>query len=426
MARMTRRQFLKASGTGAGALAVTGLAGCASTGGEIDPKSSRRVLVVGGGWGGATAAKYVRLADPSIEVIVLEPNTEFVSCPFSNLVLSGVRALGSLTFSYNGLRESGVTVRHEAATALEPDARRVRVADGYLTYDRVIVAPGVDFLLDQVEGLAAAQNTVLHAWKAGPQTTELAKQLRAMPDGGVFVLTVPPVAYRCPPGPYERICQVAWYLKAKKPKSKLIVLDANQNIVSKTALFRAAWQAYPNIDYRASNKVVKVDAGAREVTTDFGDTVKYDVVNLIPPQRAGAIAVQADLVGPDKRWCEVDHVTYESLKHRNVHVVGDSTTGLPVPKSGTMANAMGKICASSVVHLLNGRPAPPIPPLNTCYSWVNDREAMAVVNAYKIENGKVVQIEQKLTPGQSTLYAQHAEGWAKSIWADVLGSGGPA
>ena len=426
MTRMTRRQFLKASGTGVGALAVTGVAGCASTTGEIDPKPGRRVVVVGGGWGGATAARYLRTADPSLDVVLLEPNRKFVSCPFSNLVLSGVRGLGSLTFGYNGLRDLGVKVRHEAATAIEPDTRRVRIGDGYLVYDRLVVSPGVDFQLEQVDGLAAAGDKVLHAWKAGPQTAELARQLRAMPDGGVFVLTVPPVAYRCPPGPYERICQVAWYLKNNKPKSKLIVLDANQNIVSKTALFRAAWQAYPNIDYRASNKAAKVDPGTREVVTDFGDKVKYDVVNLIPPQRAGAIAVQADLVGADKRWCEVDHVTYESVKHRNVHVIGDSTTGMPVPKSGTIANAMGKICASSIVHLLNGRPAPPIPPLNTCYSWVSDKEAMAVVNAYKIENGKVVQIEQKLTPGHSALYAQHAEGWAKSIWADVLGRGGAA
>jgi NADPH-dependent 2,4-dienoyl-CoA reductase/sulfur reductase-like enzyme len=242
-----------------------------------------------------------------------------------------------------------------------------------------------------------------------------------MPDGGVFVLTVPPVAYRCPPGPYERICQVAWYLKTHKPKARLIVLDANQNIVSKTALFRAAWQAYPNIEYRASSKVVRVDPGLREVTTDFGDKVRYDVVNLIPPQRAGAIAVQADLVGVDKRWCEVDHVTYESVKHRSVHVVGDSTTGLPVPKSGTIANAMGKICANAVVSLMNGRLAAAVPPLNVCYSWVNDREAMAVVNAYRIDSGKVVQIEQKLTPGASTLYAQQAEGWARSVWTDILG-----
>jgi NADPH-dependent 2,4-dienoyl-CoA reductase/sulfur reductase-like enzyme len=421
MARMTRRQFLRASGSAAGALAVAGLPGCAMFRGDTEPTGKRRVVVVGGGWGGATAAKYVRLADPTIDVVLLEPNRKFVSCPFSNLVLSGARGIGQLTFGYGGLREYGVKVRHEAATAIEPDARRVRVGDGTLTYDRLIVAPGVDFLLDQVEGLAAAGDKVLHAWKAGPQTVELAKQLRAMPDGGVFVLTVPPVAYRCPPGPYERICQVAWYLKNHKPKARLIVLDANQNIVSKTALFRAAWQVYPNIEYRASNKVARVDPGTREVTTDFGDKVRYDVINLIPPQRAGAIAVQADLVGADKRWCEVDHVTYESVKHRNVHVVGDATIGLPVPKSGTVANAMGKICANAVVSLMSGRPAPAVPPLNTCYSWVNDREAMAVVNAYKIENGKVVQIEQKLTPGASVLYAQQAEAWARSVWTDILG-----
>jgi sulfide dehydrogenase [flavocytochrome c] flavoprotein subunit len=421
MTRMTRRQFLKASGAGGGILAVAGLPGCAMFRGDTEVPSGRRVVVVGGGWGGATAAKYVRLADPTIEVILLEPNKKFVSCPFSNLVLSGARGIGSLTFGYSGLRDYGVKVRHETATAIEPDTKRVRIGDGALAYDRVIVAPGVDFQVEQVEGLGAAQDTVLHAWKAGPQTVELAKQLRAMPDGGVFVLTVPPVAYRCPPGPYERICQVAWYLKTNKPKSKLIVLDANQNIVSKAALFRAAWQAYPNIDYRASNKVVKVDPGAREVTTDFGDKIRYDVINLIPPQRAGTIAVQADLVGADKRWCEVDHVTYESVKHRNAHVIGDATTGLPVPKSGTIANAMGKVCANAVVSLMSGRPAPAVPPVNTCYSWVNDREAMAVVNAYKIDNGKVVQVEQKLTPGHSTLYAQHAEGWARSIWTDILG-----
>jgi sulfide dehydrogenase [flavocytochrome c] flavoprotein chain len=420
--RLSRRHFLELSGRGVGALAIAGVAGCASRRGEVDAQAGRRVVVVGGGWGGATAAKYVRLADPSIDVVLLEPNAKFVSCPFSNLVLSGQRAIGSLTFGYGGLRDYGVKVRREAATAIEPDARRVRVGDGYLAYDRLIVAPGVDFLVDQVEGLAAAQDTVLHAWKAGPQTTDLARQLHAMPDGGVFVLTIPPVAYRCPPGPYERICQVGWYLKARKPRSKLIVLDANPNIVSKAALFREAWKAYPSIDYRGSSKVVKVDAGAREVTTELGDRVKYDVVNLIPPQRAGAIAVQADLVGADQRWCEVDHVTYESLKHRNVHVVGDATTGLPVPKSGTMANAMGKICANAVASLVSGRAAPEVPPVNTCYSWVSDREAIAVVNAYKIDGGKVVQVEQKLSPGQSTLYAQHAEGWAKSIWADVLGA----
>src|SRR5881296_4483205 len=417
MKESTRREFLRTSSwAGLGLLT----AGCAPKVSDFAQKPGRRVVVIGGGWGGATAAKYVRSEDPGIEVVLLEPNREFVSCPFSNLVLSGLRSIDSLTFGYDGLRKLGVKVIHETAQAIEPDGKRVRVGEGYLEYDRLVVSPGVEFQWEQVEGLAQSQDKVLHAWKAGPQTVELAKQIQSMADGEVFVLTVPPVAYRCPPGPYERICQVAWYLKTNKPKSKLIVLDANQNIVSKAALFRAAWQAYPNIDYRASNKVVRVDPGGREVTTDFGDKIRYDVINLIPPQRAGTIAVQADLVGADKRWCEVDHVTYESVKHKNVHVVGDSTIGLPVPKSGNIANAMGKICAVAVVHLLNGKEVPSMAPGNTCYSWVNDREAIAVVNAYKIEGGKVVQIEQKLTPSQSAEWAQHADGWARSIWQDIL------
>ena len=420
MVRLTRRQFLKsASG---GVLAAAGLSGCRTGTGEIAPKSGRRVVVVGGGWGGATAAKYVRMADPSVEVVLLEPNTTFISCPFSNLVLSGVRKLPSLTFDYDGLRNRGVTLRHEPALAIDADQRRVRVADGYLAYDRLVVSPGVDFQWEQVEGLPAAKDTVLHAWKAGPQTVALAKQLQDLPEGGVVVMTVPPVAYRCPPGPYERACQLAWFLKTQKPRAKLLVLDANPNVVSKAALFRAAWQKdYPNLEYRASNKVVKVDPARREVTTEFGDVVRYDVVNLIPPQRAGSIAVEADLVGTDKRWCEVDHVTYESLKAKNVHVIGDATIGLPVPKSGTIANAQGKIAAAAVVSLLNNKPVEPMPPLNTCYSWISDREVVAVVNAYRIDNGKVVQIEQKLTPGPSTVWADHAVAWATNVWSDILG-----
>src|SRR5256885_742337 len=319
MARMSRRDFLKAS-SGA-AIAVSGLAGCARTAAptamttpaDLAPTSGRRVIVIGGGWGGATAAKYVRMEDPSLEVILIEPNTKFVSCPFSNLVLSGVRSIGSLTFGYNALREQhGVRIIHDTATAIEPDARRVRLGRGFLTYDRLIVAPGVDFQTEQIDGLAAAGDSVLHAWKAGPQTVALAQRLKEMPDGGVFVLSIPPAAYRCPPGPYE------------------------------------------------------------------------------------------------------------SVRARAVHVTADATIGIPVPKSGTVANSRGKIAATAVVHLINGRAAPPMPPINTCYSWVSDSEVMAVVNAYRIDNGKVVQIEQKLTPGQSTLYAQHAMAWAASIWADIL------
>jgi sulfide dehydrogenase [flavocytochrome c] flavoprotein subunit len=420
MSTVTRRGFLRTSGVGLGVLAGGGLAGCAaSTKGDFAPKSGPRVVVIGGGWGGATAAKYIRLLDPGIEVVLIEPNRQFVSCPFSNLVLAGVRTIDSLTMGYDGLRKHGVRIIHETASAIEPDTKRVRLGEGYLQYDRLVVSPGVDFQWEQVEGLAQSQDTVLHAWKAGPQTVQLAQQLAAMPDGGVFVLSIPLAAYRCPPGPYERTSMVAWYLKTNKPRSKLIVLDANPNIISKAALFRTAWQAYPNIDYRPASRVIGVDPGAREVRTEF-DRIRYDVVNIIPPQRAGAIAVQADLVGGDKRWCEVNHVTYESVKQPGVHVIGDATIGLPVPKSGNVANAMGKITAASVVSLIRGKPPTALAPGNTCYSWVSDREAIAVVNAYKIDNGKVVQIEQKLTPAQSPLVAQRAVGWAQSIWADIL------
>ena len=285
MAGLNRRQFLRAAGAGAAIGLVGGCAG--ATKGDVAPKSARRVVVVGGGWGGATAAKYVRLHDPSIEVrpVRAEPGVHLLP----------VQQPRAERHAHDGVDH--VRVRrapaprregaHEPVTAIESDTARVRVADGYIEYDRLIVSPGVDFQWEQVEGLAAAQDRVLHAWKAGPQTVALARQLEAMPDGGVFVLTVPPVAYRCPPGPYERVCQVAWYLKATKPRAKLIVLDANPNVVSKAALFRAAWQAYPNIEYRASSKVVKVDAGAREVTTELGDRVKYDVRQPDPAAAGG-------------------------------------------------------------------------------------------------------------------------------------------
>lgn len=414
MKTISRRRFLQA-----GAMSVAAL-GAAQV--PVFGQARRRVIVIGGGWGGATAAKYVRLTDPSIEVTLLEPNKEFISCPFSNLVLAGVESLKSLTLNYNGLRKHGVKIRHEAAAAIEPDKKLVRVGKDSLAYDRLIVSPGIDFQWEQIDGLAQAKDTVLHAWKAGPQTVQLAQQLQALPDGGVVVMTVPLVAYRCPPGPYERASMIGWFLKTKKPKSKLIVLDANKDIVSKTGLFKAVFKEYEaNIDYRPSQKAEKIDVGAKEITTETGDKVKYDVVNVIPPQRAGAIAVDTDLVGGDKRWCEVDHVSYESVKQKNIHVVGDATIGLPVPKSGNVANAMGKICATAVVQLLNGKEVPQIAPGNTCYSWVSDKEAIAVVNAYKIDNGKVVQIEQKLTPGKSVGTAQNSLAWRASIWNDVLG-----
>ncbi len=422
MTELTRRDFLRVSAAGVGLGTGGVLGGCAApTKGDLARKSGRRVVVLGGGWGGATAAKYVRLQDPSIEVILLEPNRNFVSCPFSNLVLSGVETMDAITMGYDRLGAHGVKIRHQAATAVEPDTKRVRIGEGYLEYDRLIVSPGIDFIWDQVPGVAGQEQSVLHAWKAGPQTVELAQRLQALPDGGVVLMTVPPVAYRCPPGPYERACQIAWFLQTKKPRAKLVVLDANNDVVSKAALFKAAFRNYPNLEYRPTSRLERVDLGAREVVPVIGDRVRYDVLNLIPPQRAGAIALQAGLGDANNRWCEVNHVTYESVKQPGVHVIGDATTGLPVPKSGNIANAMGKICATATVHLLNGKEPPVLAPGNTCYSWTSNREAIAVVNAYRIDAGKVVQIEQKLTPRPAVSVAQNSIAWRTSIWNDVLG-----
>ena len=422
MTELSRRDFLRVSAAGVGLGAGAAFGGCATpVKGDLARKSGRRVVVVGGGWGGATAAKYVRLQDPSIEVVLLEPSRTFVSCPFSNLVLSGVETMDTITMGYDKLRAHGVKIRHEAATAIEPDTKRVRIGEGYLEYDRVVVSPGIDFVWDQVPGVAGQEPSMLHAWKAGPQTTELAQRLQALPDGGVVLMTVPPVAYRCPPGPYERACQIAWFLKTHKPRAKLVVLDANNDVVSKAGLFKAVFRTYPNLEYRPTSRLERVDLGTREVVPVIGDRVRYDVLNLIPPQRAGAIALQAGLGDANNRWCEVNHVTYESVKQPGVHVIGDATTGLPVPKSGNIANSMGKICATAIVHLLNGREPPVLAPGNTCYSWTSNREAIAVVNAYRIDNGKVVQIEQKLTPRPSVSVAQNSIAWRTSIWNDVLG-----
>jgi NADPH-dependent 2,4-dienoyl-CoA reductase/sulfur reductase-like enzyme len=413
--RTSRRDFLKTAVAGASA-AVLPLPAIAQGAGG-------RVVVVGGGFGGATCARFIRRIDPHIAVTLVEASPTFTACPFSNLVIVGLRDLKAQEFGYDKLAADQVTVQISPATAIDTQGRNVTLGNGAsLPYDRLVLSPGIDIRWDGLPGYTeAAAERMPHAWKAGEQTLLLRRQLEAMEDGGTVVISAPANPFRCPPGPYERASLIAYYLKTKKPKSKLIVLDANPNLVSKAALFRAAWANYPNIEYRASNKVVKVDPGAREVTTELGDKVKYDVLNLIPPQRAGTIAVQADLVGADKRWCEVNHLTYESVKHKNIHVIGDSTIGLPVPKSGNVANAMGKICAVAVVSLLNNKPVPPMAPGNTCYSFVSDREAIAVVNSYKIEGGKVVQIEQKLTPGQSEIWAQNAVGWANSIWHDMLG-----
>src|SRR6266849_5987629 len=302
MSRLTRRDFLKISGAAATSL----LPGC-MTQPSAPAKPIGRVIVIGGGYGGATAAKYLRMwSGGAVEVFLIERNAEFISCPTSNLVLGGTRTLADITRSYAKLREYGVQVLRDEATGINVEKKRVslkRIED--LPYDRLIVSPAVDFMHEQIEGYnAETQKTILHAWKAGPETDALRQQLEAMRDGGVYVLAVPRSPYRCPPGPYERACQVAFYFKQAKPRSKVIILDANEDVVSKPALFKAAWNdLYKGIiEYRNNSEVKALDARAMTVKTDF-DTIKGDVLNVLPPMRAGDIARAAGLLTPNTRWC---------------------------------------------------------------------------------------------------------------------------
>lgn len=419
---MNRREFLKVGAAGA---ILAGASGCASMGGG----AKARVAVVGGGYGGATAAKYIRLLDPSIEVVLVEPNEAFVSCPISNMVLGGFRTLADITTPYSGLARHGVRIVRDTATAIDIEKKQVRLSRGDpLGFDRVIVSPGIDFMWEAIPamGSADAQAQVLHAWKAGPQTEALRRQLVAMPDGGVYVLTVPLAPYRCPPGPYERVSQVAAYFKAAKPRSKILLLDENADVTSKGPLFKKAWsELYPGmIEYRGNSKVADVDVRARTLKLEFGD-VKGDVLNVLPPMKAGAIA--APYITANRRWCEVDWMTFESKAVKGVHVLGDSLQVAPLmPKSATMANGHGKVCAAAVVALLNNEPPNPSPTLvNTCYSMVSDRLAIHVASVHKYDEKdrtfKTVPGSGGVSSAMNEAEGTYTMNWARNIWADTLG-----
>ncbi|THF67212.1 twin-arginine translocation signal domain-containing protein [Pseudothauera nasutitermitis] len=423
MTTFNRRNFLKAAAA-TGALSLTA---CAST----PRKPIARVVVIGGGYGGATAAKYIRKWAPEIEVVLVERNPAFVSCPLSNLVLGGTRQIEDLTTGYDTLQSRyGVKLVRDTALAVDPDKRQVRLAAGDpISYDRLIVSPGVDFLYDLVPGLesAEAQARVLHAWKAGPQTVALRKQLEAIPDGGVYALHIPKAPYRCPPGPYERAAQVAFYFKQHKPRSKVLILDSNEDIVSKKGLFTKAWNdRYPGIvEYRPNSELIEVDAGSLTIKLINGD-VKADVLNVVPPQRAGDIAKQAGLITANDRWCGVDWITTESLAVKGIHVLGDATLSAPgMPKSGFMANNHAKLAADAAIALLTGRAVNTHPIIaNTCYSFVSDTDVVHVASVHKYDAEKktlvAVQGAGGLSSAANELEGKYADSWARNIWSDAL------
>ncbi len=387
-----------------------------------------RLVIVGGGYAGATAAKYLRLWSlGAIEVVLVEANRQFVSCPMSNLVLGGSKSINDLTFGYDGLQANhGVIFRHDTVTAIDAAAKRITMLGGTLAYDRLIVAPGVDFNYQEWPMLASldAQKQVPHAWKAGWQTVNLRHQLEAMADGGVFVMNVPKAPYRCPPGPYERACQVASYFKQHKAKSRVIVLDANAEIISKKGLFAKVFnETYAGIiDYRPDNAISHINLATKTVSTEF-DSIKADVLNFIPPQRAGKIAQLAGLTEKDYPWCDVNFLTYESKLVPDVHVLGDSVAA-GLPKSAHMASNQAKVCASAIVQLMSGN-LPDAAPVfaNTCYSFINDHAAMHVANVYRFDAGKKMMVSAEgggvsISPNEKE--AGYAHAWANNIWADTL------
>ncbi len=422
---MKRRDFIKLAGAGTALGTLSGLAGCASS---VPAKA--RVVVIGGGFGGATAAKYIRLWAPSIDVVMVERESAYVSCPMSNLVLGGFNSMQELTNSYDGLRQHGVQVVRDEAVAIDAVKKTVRLSRGDdVAYERLVVSPGIDFNFGEIQGyeLAMQQGQVLHAWKPGAQTMQLRRQLEGLRDGGVVILSIPLAPYRCPPGPYERACMIAAYLKQTKPRSKLLVLDANADVTSKGGLFKAAWKDHYAgvLEYRGNAKVVAIEGQA--VRTEF-DTVKGDVLNVVPPHRAGDIAMKAGLITHNNRWCDVDWRSMESKKVRDIHVLGDATLSAPVmPKSGSMANNHAKIAAAAIVGALTGRGEAGSDPkiLNTCYSFVSKNEAIRVSSVHEWNAGQGTLVPVKgaggVSAARSELEANYAWNWARSIWADSLG-----
>ncbi|MBM3362709.1 MAG: flavocytochrome C [Betaproteobacteria bacterium] len=423
---LSRRHVLQS----AAALSLLGLSACATT--SIPARA--KVVVVGGGYGGATAAKYVRwLSDYKVDVVLIEPQETFISCPISNLVLSGVRQMADITTPYTALsKRHGVTVVRDMAKSIDTRAKTVTLGGGAtIGYDKLIVSPGIDLQFDSVEGLRAANASgqILQAWKAGPETMALRRQLEAMPDGGVFAITIPEAPYRCPPGPYERASVIAGYFKAQKPRSKVLILDANQDVLSKGPLFKRVWnEQYKGIiEYRPQHKVTAVDAKAGVIKFDVQDDVKAQVLNVLPPMRAGAIAVQTGLNNQgSNRWCGVNYLNFESTAAKDVHVLGDSIQIAPaMPKSGHMANSHAKVAAAAIVAELSGWPINPAPMLtNTCYSFIDPKMAIHVASVHEYvaaeKTFKTVAGSGGVSTGPTELEGVYALSWASNIWADSL------
>jgi len=391
-----------------------------------------RVVILGGGFGGAACARAMRLADPGFEVTLVEPNPTFTACPFSNAVIAGLRDIAAQRFGYDAIRTAGITVAQDQATAVDPQTRRVTLRGGAgLDYDRLVLSPGIAIRWDSLPGYDEAAAAVMpHAWIAGEQTLLLRRQLEAMLDGGTVVISAPANPFRCPPGPYERASLIAYYLKTAKPRSKVILLDAKDSF-SKQRLFQDAWrQLYPErvewVSLSNGGKVTSVDAKTRTLVSDFA-TYKADVANVIPPQRAGRIA---ELAGVADRtgWCPVDPVSFESRLQPNIHVVGDAAIAGAMPKSAFAANAQAKVCADAITALLHGDTPSQPKLINNCYSLVAPDYGISIAGVYHPVNGQLADVEGAggASPSDApadfrALEASYAEAWFRTITTQTFG-----
>jgi NADPH-dependent 2,4-dienoyl-CoA reductase/sulfur reductase-like enzyme len=381
-----------------------------------------RVVIIGGGFGGASAARMLKRVSPELSVTLVEPNQNYLACPFSNLVIASLRTLDQQRCGHDTLQREGVRLARDSAIAVDTDTRAVRLAGGTtLPYDRLILSPGIDLNWNALEGYGeAAAETMPHAWKAGDQTTLLQRQIEAMPDNGVVVMSVPAAPYRCPPGPYERASLIAHYLRTHKPRAKLVVLDAKA-VFSKQALFQEAWATlYPDtLEWRGPDdggRVLRVNAVARTVETEF-ETITADVFNVIPPQKAGAIAARAG-VADATGWCPVDAATFQSRLAANVHVIGDATIAAPMPKSAFAANLHGKICALQIARALADEE--PLTPVlaNTCYSYVGPNSAISISGVYHTSGGAFAEVAGGVSALGASAEERAAEAAQAAAWFD--------
>jgi sulfide dehydrogenase [flavocytochrome c] flavoprotein subunit len=422
---MNRRQFVKIAGAAAMLpLVGAGVVGCNARSG------SGRVVVVGGGFGGSTVAKYLKKYNPALEVTLIEPKTSYTTCPGSNWYLGDMRELSTLTHNYEALKKRGVTVIHDTVTDVNADDHSVKLASGKsVDYDKLVVSPGIDFKWGAIEGITEENSEKIpHAWQAGKQTEILKGQMAAMKKGGTFVMIAPPNPFRCPPGPYERVGMVAQYFKKHNPKAKIMILDP-KDAFSKQGLFLQAWQdVYGDmiewVPGKDGGKVSKVDVSTMTVHAEMGN-VKADVINAIPAQKAGAIAFKMGLTN-DSGFCPVNLLTFESTQKKDVHVIGDASIAGAMPKSGHAASSQGKTCAAAIVNILAGKDVLQPTHVNTCYSLVSDKYGISVAGVYMFSDSKIVEIKGAggVSPKEADatfreMEATYAAGWYSSITNDI-------